>query len=90
MQVNKLRTFQNLLIFIFSPELFFITHKFIDSGFASILYTFFFFYSNSHPSLIHLPSSGLSFPFCASWLVPGVKCPPANAGDSGDTGLIPG
>ena len=43
MQLNKLRTFQNLLIFILSPELFFITHKFIDSSFASMLYTFFFF-----------------------------------------------
>ena len=42
MQLNKLRTFQNLLIFILSPELFFITHKFIDSSFASMLYTFFF------------------------------------------------
>ena len=50
----------------------------------------FFFYSNSHPSLIHLPSFGLSFSFCASWVVPGVKSPPANAGDPRETGLIPG
>ena len=49
----------------------------------------FFFYSNSHPSLIHLPSFGLSFSFCASWLVPGINSQPVNAGDARDTGLIP-
>ena len=51
MQLNKLRTFQNLLIFILSPELFFITHNFIDSSFASILYTFFFLFE--FPSFSH-------------------------------------
>ena len=51
MQLNKTQNFSKSIIFILSPELFFITHNFIDSSFASILYTFFFLFE--FPSFSH-------------------------------------
>ena len=52
MQLNKTQSFsKSINSHIVSMKLFFITHIFIDSGFASILYTFFFLFI--FPSFSH-------------------------------------
>ena len=51
MQLNKTQNFSKSIIFILSPELFFITHNFIDSSFINICIHFFFQFK--FPSISH-------------------------------------
>ena len=91
MQLNKTQNFSKSINFhIVSIELFFHYSYFHWQQCHKHIVYIFFSYSNSHPSLMHFPSFGLSFSFCAFQLAPGVKNPPANAGDTRDTGSILG
>ena len=85
MQLNKTQSFSNLLIFILSLWSYFPLLILSLTADLQAYCIHFFFYSYSHPSLMHFPTFGLSFSFCASQLSSGVKNPPSNAGDTRDT-----